>query len=161
MESDTATFALQSSNVIKIMDDYKYKIINLINNSLISGESKKNLIVKIELLEIDINSYKKKPRAKHVICSQDRCLGKRADGKQCSRKRRGGENFCGTHIKGCPHGVYSKQNDLSSRKVNVVAVEINGIFYFKDDQGNIYNTDEIMANKPNPSVLDPSQFEDI
>ena len=159
MESENCSFVLQSSNVMKIIDDYKYKIITLINQHDISDSTKKSLISNIEELNINITTYKKKPRAKHVICSQDRCLGKRADGKQCSRKRRSGENFCGTHIKGCPHGVYSKQNDHSSRKVNVVAVELNGIFYFKDDQGNIYNTDEIMANKPNPTILDPSELE--
>ena len=61
--------------------------------------------------DVDISRYKKRSRARSAINEKKQCRAKRADGKQCSRARREGEDYCGTHIKGCPHGRYKTKED--------------------------------------------------
>jgi len=51
-----------------------------------------------------------------------------------------------------PHGVY----DVSScvvRKVNVYACEIKGIVYYLDDDGNVYDTNDVHNNVKNPRII--------
>ena len=59
--------------------------------------------------DYNITQYKKRSRTKNEVNKNKQCRAKRADGKQCSRQRKDGEDFCGTHIKGCPHGTYKKK----------------------------------------------------
>ena len=33
----------------------------------------------------------------------DRCVGKKASGEQCTRRKKDNYDLCGTHIKGTPH----------------------------------------------------------
>ena len=84
------------------------------------------------------------------IC--ERCEAKRASGERCSRRKKGTSIYCGTHIKGTPHGkINDKQSSL--KKVEIMNKDINGILYFIDNNGNVYNHEDIQHNKPNPRVL--------
>ena len=47
----------------------------------------------------------KRKRTRNNVSLSDRCCACRANGEQCSRRKREGYDFCGTHIKGTPHGV--------------------------------------------------------
>ena len=51
----------------------------------------------------------KRKRIKNSIPCLNRCSAKRADGDQCTRRRKDGCDFCGTHAKGTPHGLISNQ----------------------------------------------------
>ena len=103
----------------------------------------------------------KRQRNKTTICISERCMAKRSNGEQCSRRKRKDSNFCGTHIKGQPHGIVS--NNLNNNnnnceledikvKVDVYTEENKGVIYFKDKDGNYYNTDDVMMDKDNPRV---------
>ena len=52
------------------------------------------------------NNTKCKKRQKNIIKSGELCCGLRANGQRCTRRKKdGNEKFCGTHIKGTPHGT--------------------------------------------------------
>lgn len=110
----------------------------------------------LDLLNDEISIKKK--RAKNKIPLHEKCLGKRADGQQCSRRRRPGECLCGTHIKGLPHGMFSvtKNSDevqLKKTEIEIHLQEFNGIMYWINDNYDIYNTNDIISNIENPRVI--------
>ena len=48
----------------------------------------------------------KRKRVKNVVHLSDRCCAKRANGEQCTRRRKDTTTeYCGTHLKGTPHGI--------------------------------------------------------
>jgi len=58
-----------------------------------------------EPLEITKDDLKKRKRVKNVVPMCDRCSSKRANGEQCTRRKKEGCDYCGTHQKGRPHGI--------------------------------------------------------
>ena len=99
----------------------------------LSGENANELLSFIfayEQIDFSKEDFEKRKRVKNVVPVCERCNAKRADNTQCSRKRREGSVFCGTHIKGTPHGVFSNDDDSvgvsQSKQVQVTAQEING-----------------------------------
>ena len=63
--------------------------------------------------------------------------------------------FCGTHIKGTPHGVFNqeKDNEPEKKTVEVWVEDIKGIVYYIDVSGNVYNTEDIVANRENARII--------
>ena len=83
-------------------------------------------------------------------------MAKRAEGEQCTRKRKGDSLFCGTHIKGTPHGIIEETNKssvVSQKQLHVIAQEIKGIIYYLDETENVYKTEDILQNKCNPQII--------
>jgi hypothetical protein len=105
-------------------------------------------------LTLDKNDFIKRKRVKNSIPENNRCLAKRASGEQCTRRRKD-EHFCGTHSKGTPHGLIDSGEEEHSQNhtIEVFAQEIKGIVYYIDKYYNVYNTEDIMSNKQNPSVV--------
>ena len=102
------------------------------------------------------DDFLKRKRVKNVVPFCDRCMARRAEaGEQCTRKRRAGELFCGTHIKGTPHGVVQDNVPTVSttKQIEVTAREIQGIIYYIDDVENVYKTEDVMQNKSNPQII--------
>ena len=103
---------------------------------------------------LSCEDFKKRNRVKSVIAQHDRCNAKRADGYQCTRRRKGEEVFCGTHLKGRPHGVVSSpERVVTTKRVMVWAEDIEGIIYYIDKEQNVYDTTDIINNKKNPRVI--------
>jgi len=95
--------------------------------------------------------YEKRQRTKNVVPLYERCKAKRANGEQCTRRKRKGEDLCGTHIKGAPHGIIDTPTEESMvQKIDVWIQEINGINYYIDANENIYDPQDVYQNKPNP-----------
>ena len=82
----------------------------------------------------------------------NRCIAKRASGEQCTRRRKEGTELCGTHCKGIPHGQVPFP-EVSIQQVKLFTEKIHGIVYFLDHGGHVYNTEEVLENKQNPSVV--------
>ena len=63
--------------------------------------------------------------------------------------------FCGTHIKGTPNGVFNMELDQKPVKkvIEVSVQDIKGIVYYIDENKNVYNTEDVVANKENPRVI--------
>ena len=115
-------------------------------------------------MKIQGDDLKKRKRIKNIVPQNDLCIAKRANGERCTRRRKHEEEkegndqnqFCGTHIKGTPHGVISV--DLSTlpklnTKIEVWVKDIKGINYYIDDNNNVYNPEDILSNKQNPSII--------
>jgi hypothetical protein len=51
-----------------------------------------------------------------------------------------------------PHGVYDESKNVV-RKVNVYAREVNGIVYYLDDDGNVYDTSDVHNNIKNARII--------
>ena len=101
------------------------------------------------------DDFVKRKRVKNAIPFAYRCVAKRADGDQCTRRRKAGSDCCGTHVKNIPHGVICEEIVPTSRneKVEVVAEEIKGIVYYIDKANNVYKAEDILSGKENPQII--------
>lgn len=101
-----------------------------------------------EKIKVGKDDFMKRKRVKSVVPIYDRCCAKRASGEQCTRRKKEGESYCGTHIKGTPHSVMeenvSEPSTPKNVKVDIWAQDIKGIIYYIDKVGNVYDTEDIM-----------------
>lgn len=112
-------------------------------------------IYNLERLTLTKDDVSKRKRIKNTIPVVNRCHAKRANGEQCTRKQKSGHCFCGTHVKGAPHGEISinenKNEDIIT--CEVFAEEIGGIVYYLDKNFNVYSTEDILKKKQNPEII--------
>ena len=109
-----------------------------------------------ERLQFDKEDLNKRKRVKNTVPVTNRCNAKRANGEQCTRRRKNDSEYCGTHCKGTPHGLISDtliDSDDLIMKYEVYAKEINGIVYYIDDIGNAYNTEDVLTDIENPRIV--------
>jgi hypothetical protein len=100
------------------------------------------------------DDFIKRKRVKNSIPSTNRCNARRANGEQCTRRRKDDCEFCGTHSKGVPHGFMEEDdNTQSTQKLEVFAEDIHGIVYYIDKYNNVYKTDDIICGKENPTII--------
>jgi hypothetical protein len=120
-----------------IMNDVKSKC-----NSLAA------FVYNYEKIKVGKDDFMKRKRVKSVVPIYDRCCAKRASGEQCTRRKKEGETYCGTHIKGTPHSVMEENiaepSTPKNVKVDIWAQDIKGIIYYIDKMGNVYDTEDIM-----------------
>lgn len=113
-----------------------------------------NFIYKYQNFELSKEDFMKRKRVKNMVPNYERCCAKRANGQQCTRRKKDESQYCGTHSKGTPHGIMSDTDVTSTiTKVEVSAIDIKGIIYYLDDKGNVYDTEDIISNKKNPRVI--------
>lgn len=105
------------------------------------------------------DDFQKRKRIKNIVPLHERCCALKAANEQCTRRKKNGSEYCGTHIKGIPHGVVNT-NDIineSSEKIDrtmvVTAHDFSGIIYYIDDTENVYDTIDIHNNKTNPKII--------
>lgn len=98
----------------------------------------------VSLLIKDLST--KRSRVKNMVAQEFRCTANRANGEQCSRTKKEGCEYCGTHVKGIPHGVVQTTNP-DFKSVDVWAEDIGGIIYYIDGNYNVYKSEDIMNNK--------------
>ena len=108
-----------------------------------------------ERLSFAKDDFMKRKRVKNVVPFFDRCCAKRASGEQCTRRKKEDCGYCGTHMKGTPHGVVDEQeeNKQQTQKIEVWAQDIQGIIYYIDKSGNVYQAEDIISNKINPKII--------
>jgi len=147
----------------KKINDYVHKFKTDVVEQIQSSQTPDNPNGKTELinyiyqygnLEINKDDLMKRKRVKSTVPVYDRCCAKRANGEQCTRRKKDECQYCGTHTKGTPHGVLN-DNETSSttKKIEVSAVDIKGIVYYLDNDNNVYDTEDIISNKKNPRVI--------
>lgn len=142
------------SYTITFKDNLKSKIVELD----IQEKSKVNdlleYIYDYERLVIQKDELSKKKRSKNKIPSPNRCIAKRADGDQCTRRKKEGCEFCGTHSKGTPLGLFKNlDNKENNEKIEVFVEEIRGIVYYIDKYNNVYKTEDILEGVENPKII--------
>lgn len=111
-----------------------------------------------ERLTLTKEDFTKRKRVKNIVDFCERCCAKRATNEQCTRRRKEGSEYCGTHIKGTPHGIIDNNNSgeevkQNIQKIEVWAQDIQGIMYYIDKSGNVYKAEEIILNKINPKII--------
>lgn len=130
------------------------------NITIMSGESNKTseflqYVYDYDGLTFSKEDFQKRKRIKNIVPQFERCTAKRANGEQCTRRKKNDNCFCGTHFKGTPHGIVDVGDDNSKpvTKIEVWVQEIMGIHYYIDSSGNVYRQEDIIANRPNPQVI--------
>ena len=143
-------------------DDYfskfKEEIRNKISSLEIEESEKTNLLVFVydyPKLEINKEDVSKRKRVKNVLPTNNRCIACRASGEQCTRRRKDDSDFCGTHCKSIPHGVFDENSTHTKNTTELVMriEEVNGIVYYIDNYNNVYNTEDIMQKVMEPKVV--------
>jgi hypothetical protein len=108
-----------------------------------------------ERLNFEQTDFQKRKRVKNFVPIFDRCCAKRATNEQCTRRKKDGCEYCGTHMKGTPHGIVDPQNENKTnvQKIDVWAQDFQGIVYYIDKTGNVYQPEDIVSNKMNPKII--------
>ena len=106
-------------------------------------------------LTFNKEDFQKRKRVKNFVPIFDRCCAKRANEEQCTRRKKDGCEYCGTHLKGTPHGIIDNQNEPknNTQKIEVYAQDISGIIYYIDNNNNVYQAEDIVSNKINPKII--------
>ena len=141
--------------------DFKKAIHEWINtNSLFIDKKNESNFLKYvydyENLSITKTDLQKRKRSKNIIPQYDRCNACRANGEQCTRRKRDDDIFCGTHIKGTPNGIINSNKKIAptvNKKITVWYEDIVGIQYYIDETGNVYKPEDIMSNKDKPDII--------
>lgn len=104
-------------------------------------------------LILEKHDFLRRKRNKNTVPEYNRCCALRANSERCSRRRKGDKMFCGTHIKGIPHGCIETQDKVKKNKIEVWCQEIRGIIYYIDAKNNIYSVEDILNNVDVPKVV--------
>ena len=143
------------SYISQIKDDICGKI-NILN---ISEKEKMNELIEFiyeyERLALVKEDFVKRKRVKNTIPNINRCNACRANGEQCTRRRKENSEFCGTHFKSTPHGLTMEPNLHSSnmKSVEIFAEDVQGIIYYIDKFNNVYKNSDIMEGIQNPGTI--------
>ena len=115
-------------------------------------------VYEYEKLKLTKEDFMKRKRVKNMVPIQQRCLAKRANGEQCTRKKKEGCDYCGTHTKGVPCSIMDDEKGgdkpkLNQQSVNIWVQNINGIEYFIDGTQNVYKHEDVINNSTNPRII--------
>lgn len=141
--------------VTKFKDDLRDKITSTCRENTAIAAELVEYVYGYERLLLAKDDFSKRKRVKNSIPFTNRCNAKRANGEQCTRRRKEGCEFCGTHFKGAPHGLIGTVVDSDSVKhtLEVNAEDINGIIYYIDKFNNVYKTEDILKGAENPAII--------
>ena len=138
--------------------EFKSSIIDVVKNQCLEQSQMENIIQIVydyEKFKLTKDDFTKRKRVKNTIPLHDRCCAKRASGEQCTRRKKDDCDYCGTHEKGRPHGIVSKDGTTAPTQIKreIWAHEIRGIVYYIDSDSNVYNTEDVISNIQNPKVI--------
>ena len=134
-----------------------------------SHQSILDFITPYNLTPLSSADYMKKKRVKNPIPFHEKCLAKRANSEQCSRRKKDESEYCGTHSKTRPHGIVTVKDDTTpdgkpqivKKEIEVWLEDINGIQYWINDSGVVYDHADIKENKENPRIIAHYKTTDI
>ena len=148
-----------NKKVDNYINQFKEDIKNYAENlGILENEEMTQLIKFIydyEKLNLTKDDFLKRKRVKNVVNLFDRCCAKRANGEQCTRKKKDNNEYCGTHMKGAPHGILTNTEEPKNlhKTIEVWAQDIQGIIYYIDKSNNVYQAEDILTNKINPKII--------
>ena len=138
--------------------NFKSSIIDVVKQQDLEQTQMENIIQIVydyEKFKLTKDDFTKRKRVKNTIPLHDRCCARRASGEQCTRRKKDDCDYCGTHEKGRPHGIVSKDGTSAPTHIKreIWAHEIRGIVYYIDSDSNVYNTEDVISNIQNPKVI--------
>ena len=146
------------------IEDFREALRDKIVNLNVDKEMQATLLetlYSIKTLQLNKEDFMKRKRIVSTIPVVERCTAKKANGEQCTRKKKEGYCFCGTHDKYQPHGVVNiLSNEKTKKKITLTIVDINGINYYIDEEYNVYNTAHILSNNNNPEIIAKAIYKD-
>lgn len=138
-------------------DSIREKATQLGLNSDMKSTQLLQYIYDYDRLSFNKEDFQKRKRVKNFVPVYDRCCAKRANDEQCTRRRKDSSEYCGTHVKGTPHGIVvenaNEQQKNNTHKVEVWVQDIQGIVYYIDNSNNVYDTADIIKNQINPKII--------
>lgn len=141
--------------ILKFKDDIKNKINELNFDDKLKMNGFIEYIYNYEKINLSKEDFMKRKRLKNSIPNINRCSAKRANGEQCTRRRKPDCEFCGTHYKNAPHGLINSEDDIVNKKktIDIYSEDIKGIIYYIDKFNNVYNVSDIVNGKENPRII--------
>jgi len=147
--------AKRLQEIVDGLDNIKSEVINTsIDDTRTRCNDLAGFVYNYEKMRLNKDDFMKRKRVKSIVPIYDRCCAKRASGEQCTRRKKEGEVYCGTHIKGTPHSVMEEPTTeiptTKNVKVDIWAQDIKGIIYYVDKSGIVYDTEDIMKIDKHP-----------
>ena len=140
--------------ITKLKNDLRNKVFELKFTDSTKSAELLEFLYDYDRLSLQKDDFVKRKRVKNSIPCANRCTAKRANGEQCTRRRKSDCEFCGTHSKGTPHGLVQTSGEITaSHKMEVFAQEIKGIVYYIDSNNNVYKTEDVLEGKENPKII--------
>ena len=141
------------NNIQKFIETNDLRIVDS-NGSQATSELLK-FIFDYDNINLSNDDFKKRKRIKNQVPQYERCIACRANGEQCTRRRKDDHKYCGTHAKGIPHGqINIDDNKITSiKKIEVWVQDINGIDYYIDANKNVYLPQDILSNSNKPRII--------
>tara|TARA_B110000285_G_scaffold174815_1_gene196034 strand:+ start:526 stop:1014 length:489 start_codon:yes stop_codon:yes gene_type:complete len=137
--------------------DFKDDMRNLINTMEINNDNKTTMLeflYNYSKLEITKENITKRKRVKNVLPVNDRCVACRANGEQCTRRRKDTNEYCGTHVKNRPYGIITNvSNSNNTVSITLRIEEVNGIVYHVDELNNVYENEDIINKVMMPNII--------
>jgi len=148
------------SYVIQFKDNLKKKILEFDFAEKQKVNDLLEYIFEYHRLTFSKDDFVKRKRIQNTIPIENRCNAMKSSNERCTRRRKDGSEFCGTHTKNTPHGEFANGDcsPCAKKTVEVVAREINGIVYYVDETNNIYRTEDILNDKENPQIIAKMQL---
>ena len=143
-----------NNKIKKNFDDFKKSLLQVMIQEGFEASRIETFINGYEFPELEKLDFAKRRRMKNVIPCDHRCCALKSDNTQCTRRRKDGSKFCGTHSKGTPHGVVEDIANVEKvEKVEIWHEDIQGIYYLIDKKGNIYDEEDVIENKVSPKII--------
>lgn len=125
---------------------------------IINDENKTNdfleFMFNLNINTLETSDFEKRKRIKNHVPQFDQCNAKKANNTRCTRRKQHNSDFCGTHIKGTPHGIIEPNNTtIHKKKIEVWVQDIKGINSYIDADNNVYKPEDIISNKENPDII--------
>ena len=144
----------------KIIEEYFSEFKKLVCQNITSNDEPSKMKDIIEFvyeyprLTLTKEHFEKRKRVKNQICDDIRCCAKRANNERCTRRKKDGSDFCGTHSKGTPSGTINEvDNKETVVQLDAEAHNIDGIIYYIDKNDNVYKTEDILMEKQDPQLI--------
>lgn len=147
--------------ILKLKEDLKTKMVELQFQESEKTATLLEYLFEYEKLSFSQDDFVKRTRVQNAIPNGNRCYGKLADGRQCTRNKLTDIHFCGTHTKALPYGTIDIVEQIpQNQKIQVIAHEIRGIMYYLDISNNIYRTEDIVEGRENPRIIAHATMEE-
>ncbi len=138
-----------------IRDLYNLKLKNILDN-ISSKYSISNddlydeyLIDKLDTNMLSTTSCKKKRKKNKILAPNQLCLARKADGEQCTRRKKDSCDFCGKHSGTLKYGRIDDDTKHSSDSfIQCTPITINGTEYLVDNKKVVYS-----YNIENPEII--------
>jgi len=104
----------------------------------------------ISISDLSITIKKKKRKKNRILDKDELCMAKKADGHQCTRRRKNSNEFCGKHLNNLKFGRIDDDDKYkdTSKYIKTIHEKINDIDYLVDSSNIVYSFD-----KNNPTVI--------